>query len=665
MRSLRFCVAWCALMGGVGSAEQPPGKPRDLTALSLEELMNIEVTSVSKKEQKLSQAAAAVYVITQEDIRRSGATSIPEALRMAPGLQVARINGSKWAISARGFNGQFANKLLVLIDGRSVYTPLFSGVYWDVQDTLLEDIDRIEVIRGPGATMWGANAVNGVINIITKAASQTQGGLVSAGGGTEERGFGGLRYGGPLGPNAHYRLYAKYSKRNHLLTESGLGASDGWDAVRGGFRMDLNLSGHDSLTLQGDLYRNQEAQRLDQVSLSPPFQHSLRDDYQPAGGNVLARWRHSSKGSEMTLQFYHDRTRREDALLGDALATTDVDFQHRFSLAARHELLWGAGYRLTSEQISNRLTFSFSPDRRRDSLYSAFVQDEIALVEDRLRLVVGSKFEHNPFSGLEIQPTAQLAWSPHARHAAWTSVSRAVRTPSPGDQNVRINLSAWAGAGGITNLLALLGNRDFRSEDLLAWELGYRLQATARVSLDLASFYNSYDEVRSFRLGAPFLEQVPAPLHVLVPGYFGNQSKARSHGLEVAANWTPIGGWRWSAGYTGLALRLRHPPTGMDTSMLEGDSPAHQVNLRSYLDLSRTLQWDSALYYVSALSKLHVPAHTRLDTRLGWRATSELEVSVSLQNLLDNRHPEFVPEGTSRMTEIGRSVYGKVTWRLR
>jgi iron complex outermembrane receptor protein len=282
----------------VGSAEQPPGKPRDLTALSLEELMNIEVTSVSKKEQKLSQAAAAVYVITQEDIRRSGATSIAEALRMAPGVQVARMNGSKWAISARGFNGRFANKLLVLIDGRSVYTPLFSGVYWDVQDTLLEDIDRIEVIRGPGATMWGANAVNGVINIITKAASQTQGGLVSAGGGTEERGFGGLRYGGPLGPNSHYRLYAKYSKRNHLWTESGLGAPDEWDALRGGFRMDLNLSRHDSLTLQGDLYRNQEAQRLDLVSLSPPFRRSLRDDYKPAGGNVLGRWRHSWKGSE-------------------------------------------------------------------------------------------------------------------------------------------------------------------------------------------------------------------------------------------------------------------------------------------------------------------------------------------------------------------------------
>jgi len=647
------------------SPKQQPRRPEDLTAISLEELMDIEVTSVSKKEQQLSRAAAAIYVITQEDIRRSGVTSIPGALRMAPGLQVARIDASKWAITARGFNGRFSNKLLVLIDGRSVYSPLFSGVYWDVQDTLLEDVDRIEVIRGPGATMWGANAVNGVINIITKSAAQTQGGLLSAGGGSEERGFGGLRYGGRLGGNAHYRFYSKYFNRNGLRNGPGESVSDQWDILRGGFRMDMSLSRRDSLTLQGDLYHGREAQRVDSATLSPPFLRTFRDQHKPAGGNVLGRWVHSYEGSETALQVYYDRTLREDSLLGQVLGTFDVDFQQDKAVANRHELMWGFGYRLTDAALKNQFSFQFEPDRRRDSLFSAFLQDDIGLIEERLRLTLGSKFEHNPFSGFEVQPTVRLAWLAHPRHTAWLAISRAVRTPSPGDQNVRINATVWPGAKGVANLLSLLGNRDFRSEDLLAYELGYRVQATERVAVDVASFYHSYDELRSFRAGVPYLESTPAPLHVVVPGYFENNTAAESHGLEVAATWRPSERWKWSAGYTGLALRLRRRPGDLDMTMLEGDSPAHQVNVRSYADLTRTVQFDAVLYYVGTLPRLHVPAYTRVDARLGWRPRPDLELSLSLQNLLNDRHAEFLPEGASRRSEIGRSVYGKITWGFR
>jgi len=654
----------CLLVVCFAPAGRAAQQPRDLTEISLEELMNIEVTSVSKKEQKLSQVAAAVYVITQEDIRRSGATSIPEALRMAPGVQVARVNAGWWALSARGFNGLAANKLPVLVDGRSVYSPLFSGVYWEVQDTLLEDVDRIEVIRGPGATMWGANAVNGVINIITKAAAQTQGGLVTAGGGNEERGFGGLRYGGPLGPNAHYRAYAKYFQRNHWFQGAGQGAVNDWGLLRGGFRMDLNLSKRDSLTVQGDVYRGQGEQQAGIASLSPPFLEVINDQTRSAGGNVLGRWKHSSAGSETALQLYYDRTFRKDALTGEVLNTLDLDFQHRRALGSRHDLLWGCGYRLGRDQLQNSFTLSFEPRHRQDHLLSAFLEDDIALLEDRLRLTLGSKFEHNSFTGYEVQPNLRLIWTPHLRHAAWLSVARAVRTPSATEHDLRANLIAFPGANGLPNLLSLFGNRGYRSEELRAYELGYRLQLTPGLFLDLAGFYNFYDHLRSFQAGVPFLELAPAPPHVVIPGRFENLIKAQTRGLEVSATWNATSRWRLSAAYSGLAMRFRYPPGDLGNRQIEGDSPGHQANLRSYLDLTRTVQFDSALYYVGALRQLGVPAYARLDTRLGWRPTPDLELSFVVENLPNNRHLEFIPEGAIRTTEIGRSIHGKITWRF-
>ncbi|MCK5229802.1 MAG: TonB-dependent receptor, partial [Desulfobulbaceae bacterium] len=420
----------CSMTGGAKAAEIVP---TDMTELSLEELMNIEITSVSKKPEKLADAAAAVFVVTREDIRRSGVTSIPEALRMAPGINVARIDSNKWAVTSRGFNGRFANKLLVLIDGRSVYTPSFSGVHWEVIDIFLEDVDRIEVIRGPGATLWGANAVNGVINIITKHAADTQGGLIAMGAGTEERGFGGVRYGTDMGETTYGRFYAKGFKRDEFVhNTTGDDAGDDWDMLRGGFRLDSLLYDRDSVTVQGDIYQGNMNQTLHLPTVSGPFFNKIVEDKaEVEGWNLLTRWQHTlSPTSDFTLQVYYDRTNRDEFVYGEIRDTFDIDLQHQFAAYKRHEVIWGLGYRYTHDDFSDSEILRLDPDSRSDELFSAFVQDKITLMEDCLWLTIGSKFEHNDYTGYEIQPNARLFWAPHTDHKVWASVGRAVRTPS-------------------------------------------------------------------------------------------------------------------------------------------------------------------------------------------------------------------------------------------
>jgi iron complex outermembrane receptor protein len=394
----------------------------DLTQLSLEELMHVEITTVAKKEQPLFESPAAVYVITREDIRRAGFTSISEALRLAPGLQVARLDANKWAITARGFNGRFANKLLVLIDGRIVYTPLFSGVFWEVQDLLLEDVERIEVIRGPGATLWGANAVNGVINIITRGARDTQGGLVRTGTGSEERGFGALRYGGALSPEAHYRIYAKYFKRDAFVDAAGAKTADDWDIVRGGFRLDWEPPHPGSLTLIGDMYGGTLGQTLEEIaSPQPPYIQSFDFDTEVAGASLLGRWKHrTAAGADLTLGLFLDRSERQDVVFDEVRHTLDMDFQQHFAPSLRQDVVWGLGYRLTSDRLDSTFLF-IDPPERKVQIFSAFVQDEIALAQNRLRLTLGSKLEHNDFTGIEIQPNVRLLWMPSKQHATWAA----------------------------------------------------------------------------------------------------------------------------------------------------------------------------------------------------------------------------------------------------
>lgn len=668
-----FSVCMVALLivpGAPSPLWANPALTRELIKLNIEQLMEMEVTSAAKKPQKFSQAAAAIFVITAEDIRRSGAISIPEALRMVPGIEVARIDANKWAITSRGFNDRFADKLLVLLDGRTIYDPLFSGVYWDVQDTLLEDVDRIEVIRGPGGALWGANSVNGVINIVTKEAKKTQGTLVTVGAGREERGFGGIRYGGKLGDLGHYRIYAKYFDRDEGVDSSGDDAADDWHQWRTGFRLDQEKA-RDQFTLQGDLYYGKSGQTLTSAMLTPPFAQTFDHDVKVGGGNVLGRWRHTkSTSSDLAMQLYYDRTEREDdrpdgTTFSRDRDTIDLDFQHRFLLSERQELIWGLGYRFTRDDLEGISTISFNPDHREDHLFSGFFQDEISLLPNQLVLFLGSKFEHNDYTGLEVQPNVRLRWSPNPRHTFWGAVSRAVHTPSRTNDDVRINFAAFPGRSGLTEL-AILGDRDVDSEELWAFEAGYRSSLTPDITLDVAAFLNEYDHLITTKPATPFFEATPAPAHLVIPNVFSNDMDGETYGAEVTATWKAANWWTWSMGYSVLQIHLHGQTSSVNSQAeeIEGDSPHHQVKLRSLVDLSRHLEFDTALYFVDSLPAQGIPGYIRLDTRLGWHPTEAFEVSIALQNLLDDRHSEFGDASGVRATEAEHSLYGKVTWRF-
>ena len=667
------CLAAMAIPGGALSPGTAAAAPPDLTEMSIEELMNMQVYSVSRRLQSLQDSAAAVFVITGEDIRRSGATSIPEALRMAPGIEVARIDSNKWAITSRGFNSLFANKLLVLIDGRSVYTPLFSGVFWDVQDTLLEDVDRIEVIRGPGAAMWGANAVNGVINVITKSARDSQGGLLAVGAGNVERGFGEARFGGKRGEDFFYKAYAKYFDRKEGQDALGNGGSDQWDYLRGGFRVDWEPSQRDTFTLQGDIYGGNTGQTLTVVDLSSSSLYRTFDERTDnSGGNVLARWTRSlTNGSEARLQTYYDRTNRELAEETVTADIYDVDFQHRFRLGDRQEIVWGLGGRIYSDRVRNGSVVTFHPEGSDDYLLSGFVQDEIDLLPRQVRLTLGVKGEQERYSGFEFMPNARLLWTPDPRHSLWAAISQAVRTSSRADRDIAIDVAALP-AGAPENpfpaplLVSVYGNPAFDSEKLTAYEMGFRMQPTAWISLDVALFYNEYDKLRTSAPGTPFLDPSPFP-HFVFPRTIANESDGETYGGELAVDLRPLDTWRLQATYSYLRIQL-HGKTGNDPSaeIDEGMSPQQHASIRSLMDLHKDVELDLAVRYVDSLPALGVPYYVAVDARLGWRPRPGLELSVAAQNLFDDRHPEFAPEGNLMIhtTESPRSVYGKVTWRF-
>ncbi len=641
----------------------------ELLSLSLEELVNLEITSVSKKPQTISDSAAAVFVITQDDIRRSGATSIPEALRLAPGVNVAQIDSNKWAITARGFNGRFANKLLVLMDGRSVYTPLFSGVYWDIQDTLLDDIERIEVIRGPGATLWGANAVNGVINIITKHSENTQGILAKGGYGSEEKGFAALRYGGAFGDNANYRAYIKYFNRDGYDAISGGEAADDWNAFRGGFRFDSQVNSKDTLTVQGDAYSGTEGQTNQEFNFTSPNYRTITDeDTTFSGGNLLLRWERTlSATSDLALQTYYDRTERnEKALTKESRDTIDLDFQHRFALGQRQEIVWGLGYRITWDNIEpNEPTTMVNKGSQTDHLASLFVQDEITLKPDLLRLILGSKLENNDYTGLEIQPNARLIWTPNEEHSLWGAVSRAVRTPSRAeeDASIMVKLIPPDITNPLLTLITAKGNNDFDSEELLAWELGYRFMPNPTFSLDLATFLNIYENLRTGEPQTPFVP--PMAPYLVVPTRLDNKMKAKVWGFEAVADLKIKNWWRLQTVYSFLQEDLDYTSDSNDSGSIdlaEGTTPKHQVSLRSSMDLPHNIELDFWLRYADELESPEIDDYLTLDIRLGWQPRPGLELVLVGQNLLQNSHQEYSPEYQTLATEVPRGIYGQVVW---
>ncbi len=639
---------------------------KDLTELSIEELLDVEVTLASRKPQKISQTAAAVFVITNEDIRRSGAASIPELLRIVPGLQVARISSSKWAVTSRGFNNIYANKLLILIDGRTVYSPLFSGVFWDVQDTFLEDVDRIEVIRGPGASLWGANAVNGIINIKTKHTEDTEGGLVYAGFGKEEKMLGGIRFGDKMGKKSYYRIYTKYTDYDGGADVNGDDASNDWNIMQAGFRMDSEFSDKDTVILQGEIYRCETDEILSFPSLSPPYMNSAHDNADKTGGNIMGQWKHSfSNTSDMSLKMIYDRTDREELeffLEGDIL---DIDFQHRFEFGERQELVWGMGYRYYHDKLRSSPTMIFNPETEDDHLFSAFIQDDITLAKNRLRLTLGSKFEHNDYTGFEFQPNARLLWSPHEKHSVWAAVSRALKTPSRFETKTQIltRVIPPKNPGQNPTGLFFYGNPDIESEELIALELGYRLKADDRLNFDLAAFYNMYDNEAYSKTGTPFFESTSQSSYMVIPLSQENMVEVETYGLEFLTNWQPLNWWRLQTAISSFEMKVRSKDDLAFFS--ENESPDYSLSVRSYTDLPWNLEWDLQFRFVDSVLDGNVQSYSAIDTRLGWHPSDNLEISIAGRNLADPQHPEYiVTMYRGKPEEIERSVYVKVTWQF-
>lgn len=641
-----------------------PG-PSTLADASLEELLQMEVTSVSKKKQSISKAAAAVHVVSQEDIRRSGANSIPDLLRLVPGVFVGRINSSQWAISARGMADRFSNKMLVLVDGRTIYNTLYSGVYWDHFDLPVEDIDRIEVIRGPGGTMWGANAVNGVINIITKPARRTQGSLVSAGGGIEDRGFGMIRQGGAYRDNLHYRGYARYFDRGALRLPDGASARDSWNTLRSGARADWDLNERDSLSIQGDLFRADSKQFLAPNAQYQAAFLSGPDEVASSGGFGMARWERTlSETSGIAVQGYLQLEGRAEALGRSRNRVADFEFQHRTGLGSRHEVLWGAGYR----QVRDRFTGGrllprppVNPASRRDSLYSAFAQDDIVLVPDRFTITLGAKFQHNDYSGWEIQPAVRALWTPTRRQTIWGAVSRAVRTPARRDHHLRLEYllgdGAPAGAIGLVE-----GNPAVSSEAVLSYEAGWRWQPHRRFALDAAGYYSRYRDLIATEIGRLRIETAPVRRLVL-PFRFVNGMDARTWGGEVVTTVEISKLWRLHTAYSKFSIaRTMHLAPGSFLRGYEPGFPRHQGQIRSSWDLTRRVELDALAFAVSSVPEVGVPGYVRGDLRLGIHTGESSEISIGARNVLGGQHREYISRDYVRAAESQPSVYMKLTW---
>jgi iron complex outermembrane receptor protein len=636
--------AWCRLVVftvllALFAKPAPAQTLADLGRMSIDDLANLEVTSVSRTAQPVSQAPAAVYVITSDDIEQSGATSIPEILRLAPNLEVAQTSPSNYSISARGFLGNpqdqnFSNKLLVLIDGRSVYTPLYSGVYWDIQDTMIDDIDRIEVISGPGATLWGANAVNGVINITTRKSAETEGGLLDVQAGNLETDAS-LRYGGSLADDLTYRVYAKGFDRDGLETPSGENAHDGWSKPQGGFRLDWSPPG-DSVTLQGDLYKGVEDQ-------------GAAPDQLLTGGNLQASWKHELDGGS-TLQAiaYYDQTRRstDDGGGSFIVRAYDLEVQHSFALDDRNEIVWGAGERASRYTIAGAMSpqssLLFDPSSRTLNLADAFVQDRISLTKT-VNVTLGMKLEDDPYSGVTPMPDLRLSWQASEATLLWAAVSRAIRSPTPFDRDVVEKL------GSIT---FLTGGAHFQPETLTAYQAGYRGQLSTRASLSISTYVNEYDDLKS-------IETAPGGG---IPYYWGNMIAGHVYGVEAWGAWQVANWWRLSAGFSVQRENLRFKPgaselLGVDQ---EGDDPRHQASLRSTTTLASNVTFDADLRYVGALPNPKVPDYGELNARLDWAATKDLNVSISGLNLLHAHHAEFTPGSDL----VERSFVVETRWKF-
>jgi iron complex outermembrane receptor protein len=645
---------------------QQSGQANPLKQLSLAQLGDVEVTTVSKEPEEVWQTPAAIYVLTAEDIRRSGATTIPEALRLIPGVEVARVDSDHWAIGVRGFASGFSKSLLVMIDGRSVYTPLFAGVYWDVQQVPLEDVDRIEVIRGPGGTIWGSNAVNGVINIITKSAKDTHGFLASAGGGNLDEGTLLLRYGGGNGSTFDYRAYGMAFTRGAEIHPE-FPHYDEWRQQRGGFRIDWSAKPSDTLTLQGDIYGGQDGDITSLGSFTPPSQVTYAGSADVSGGNLLGRWRHEfAGGSDFQVQAYYDRTYRNELHYAETRNTFDVDLLYHQKLGRRQDFLWGLGARISPSNFVQKVAgLNFVPASLTYSLYSGFAQDQIQVVPDKLSLTVGTKIEHNSFSGFDVQPSARVLWTPTGRQTVWGAVTRAERTPSSLDTDLRLldflgNVPGYPGP----LYLGVSGDPKFQSEQLLGYEAGYRALLVQRFYMDFAGFYNRYSDLESY--GAPTTSVETSPItYVVYDLPFANGIKGTTGGFEFGPDWKPTDWWELKGAYSYLHLHTEDQPGSTDTlnvTSYNGSSPTNEIVFESLLDLPKRFEADFTYRYVSSLPAQSVSAYSTGDARVGWHSGA-LDLSIVGHNLFQPTHGEF-GNTPGPVVQIRRTVYAKVTWSI-
>ncbi len=647
-KSLAFAIGACGLAWPVYGVES-----NSYFDLTLEQLLETKVLSVSKKVETVAAAPAAIYVVTNEDIMRAGITNIPDALRMVPGVNVARSDSNSWAISIRGFNSVLSNKLLVLIDGRSIYNPVFGGVLWEAQNLMLSDIERIEVVRGPGGALWGANAVNGVINIITKHTRDTSGNVVSMLHGHEETNVA-ARHGGDLGDGAHYRVYAKAFKRDASLSPAGGDAYDEWDGVRTGFRVDWA----DEFSLNGNVYRTRTQQRKAHYSLVPPYTPVENQELTYEGANLLGRWvAKGDDGAQLSVQTYIDWARRDEPLnFIDDRTTYDVEVQYNLAPLGSHEIITGAGVRYMTDDKTGNNNVSFSPSRSHNSLVSAFVQDKIELSPDRWFLTLGSKFEHNEFSGFEVQPNVRLQWHPSVAQTLWSAISHAVRTPTPIEENLTSTLLTAASARA-----ALVPNNDFKSEELTAYEIGYRQQISTGLSADFSVFYNDYEHLSTTSVQpVSIVNNGVDPLHLFIPIKFTNDMKGKSRGAEAAFNWTLSEDLKVALNYSYLKLDL----TALDPAQKTAELlyPTRQTALKVFWNITDTWTLDSWATYIDKLPGGNVKAYTRLDMNLGGQITKTLRFNLIGQNLLEKSHREFGDAADVNAGEMERSIMGKLTW---
>ena len=643
--------------------------PGDLTKLSVEDLMNVEVTSVSKKQQKVSRVASTIFVLTEEDIQNSGARNLPDILRMVPGLDVAQINGNTWAVSARGLNGQFSSDLLVLLDGRDVYSPTFGGVFWDTFDMLLDDIDRIEIICGPGGSIWGENAVNGVINIITKKAADTKGTTLIAGGGNTYQTFGTAQFGGKLGQKTDYRVYARYFDIAQSQAVDGGQGRDGWHTLRGGFRSDTTLTSKDNLTVQGDMYSGRQgdvAPTITSITAAGPMQKSIFVNL--SGGYIQGIWNHTrSEESGSTLMLSYDQYRRDD-LLTDQRKTFNLDFHDHLKWGDRNQIVWGLAYRGSFEASVGNFEISFLPPREDYHVFSGFLQDEVAIFPNRLYVTLGAKFEHNSYSGFAVLPSVRAVYQFNERKSIWAAASRAIRSPAEINESARFVVTTFILPDGTPAEASVIGNANQKNETADVYEIGYRASFNTHFSVDLEGYYNIYGQQASIEPGKPFFDDTILPGHLVFPLNYANLTAGEAHGLEMSATWKVTDHWTLSPSYDFERIHFHPEASSLDTAeaaLANGSDPHEHARLRSRVELPHHVNWNTLVYFTSPLAYSGVPSYTRIDANLLWQCNENLRFGIYGQNLLREQHLEFLNGGgATAATLVRRSYYAKLTWKF-